>query len=166
MLVSSTLITKRSVPYKGNCPFRGTTSFPVCNRLCLLTSSLHWFLLDLLSVHTTWSRRTHYNIFKFHHWNPHQQPSVPANLPHRAYSDTPRAICTLLLIHSTSCLFQYLPSCVLKTSVQINKKMFRSGYLKGGNGEGKAAFSPHHCAVWNILPRASTALIFHWILFL
>lgn len=136
-----------SVPYKGNFSFHGTTSFPTCNRSHLLTSSLHWFFLDLfLSLHTRglslYHLGNHVITFKFHLWNPHQQPFVPVNLPHEAYGYTSGLICTLLSTHSTSWLFQYLLSHVLKTFVQRNMKMLRSSYLKGGNEETEGSLSP------------------------
>lgn len=136
---------------KGIAQFRELhhPSFPICKRLHLLTSSLHRFFLDLfLSLHprglSLWDpgKQVSYTVSKSHLWNPHQQPCVPGNLPREIQSHTSKTICMPLPIHSTPCLFQYLPSCVLKTSVQITQKMCTSGCLKAGNGGREGSLLP------------------------
>lgn len=141
VLVSSRLITKCSVPYERNRAFQATTAFPVCSRLGLLASSLHCFLLDwLLSLlhtrapslrdsgkHVTTYLEPSSEILTGSPVSGKASPSRTPPLPGPRLHPT--------VIHATSCLFQYLPSHELKTSVQIHKKMFKSCYLNGGDGE-------------------------------
>lgn len=152
MCWSTQLITKSSIPDKGNRAFQGTTACPVRSRLCLPASSLHCFLLDwFLSLHT----RAPSLRDPGKHVTTHLEPTseilpgspVPSKPSPSGTPPLPGPPATPAVIHATSCLFQYLPSRGLKTSVQINKKMFRSSYLKGGDGERKAAFFPHLCAI-------------------